>query len=218
MLYKTFSELVGDVVTEAGLVEGSAVQTYTDPQVKAAIQTMFNMFLMKRAWPGITEWRTWTLDGTTGLVTDTTTDILSFEDIHKFYRGNTNLEINEPRNREHLYATGSYPLYRTRLVWNDANQAKLVKFWPVTATGTVDVQVTVRPADFVDDADVVPFEPTVMKLGALWYMLAADGLNNGAADKAKVLFDTAFSDYTSKIDTKDIGYGNAYDYDPLVLP
>ncbi len=41
-------------------------------------------------------------------------------------------------------------------------------------------------------------------------MLSADGLNPGAADNVKLLFDTQFSDYCGRIGARNIGFGRGY--------
>lgn len=217
MAFYTFKQMTDAVIKEAGLVNGSAVQTYVEPQVQAAIQSIFDLLMNKpRRWEHITQWETWTLNGTTGLVTNNIT-VKNYEDIKEVRISNTNRKVLQSSDTAHLYATGNFPLYRTQIRWNDGNVSKLVKFWPINATGSVDVLVSYVPDPFVKDTDIIPFNPLVVKLGALWYLLAGDGLNPGNAEKAQGLFDVAYNDYVSKLNSGDIGYGAHYDQDALVL-
>ena len=214
--FYTFKELRNAVIVEAGLVDGSSVQTYVEPQVNGAIQTAFNFLMGKRRWDHLSQWYTWTLNGATGLVVEDVT-IKEYEDIFEVKLSNTNRKIMEPTETAHLYATGSSPIYRTRLVWNDPNIDKLIKFWPVTATGSVDVRAAQLPEPFIGDDDIVPFKKLIIKLGALWYLLAGDGINPGNAQKVQTMFTSAYDDYVTRLNIAEIGYGSRYDDDVLTL-
>jgi hypothetical protein len=85
-------------------------------------------------------------------------------------------------------------------MWNDDNQAKkLIKIWPITATDPMNVKVKVRPDPFLDADDIVPFNNLIIKTGALWYLMAGDGLNPGNAQKAQTIFEAAYDDFVTRI-------------------
>jgi hypothetical protein len=107
MAYPKFGDLQQDVIKEAGLVDGSAVQFYTEPQVKAAINSIFAYLMEKMDWPHLCEWRTFTPDGVTGLCTEDFSDILEPEDFLNIKFANRNGVIVRPRLNEHLSVTGT---------------------------------------------------------------------------------------------------------------
>src|SRR5882672_9387560 len=136
MAFKTVNQLTQSVISLVGLVTGTGVQTYTEPQVRAAIQAQFDMLFIKRYWEWLTDFYSFTLDGATGIVT---TNISTYAadptDIACIYIKDTDRRVVHPIDREHLRVTGSNPLYYTPLPWTDTLAAtRLLKFWPITAT------------------------------------------------------------------------------------
>lgn len=208
--YKTFGTLRQDVIKRLGLVPGTSVQTYAEPQVEAAIQDMFDFLWDKHQWPHLWKWHTFTLNGTTGLTTEDWTGIRRYEDI-AVVRKDRGRGIPIATNTEHQYVTGSDALYREILTWDDASaETKFFKFYPITATGTIEVFAGHKPEDFVDTDDIVPFDPNLMILGSVWYALNADGLNEAAAGSAQALFDARFTDYMVRINPTEIGNGRGF--------
>lgn len=218
MAYPKFGQLVQDVIKEAGLVDGSAVQFYTEPQVQIAINSMFSYLMEKDNWEHLCEWRTFTPDGTTGCATENFSDILEPEDFLQIRFAQRKALVVPARENDYLFVTGTMPIYYTPLMWNDPLQAtKLIRIWPKTATEVLSVRVKVRPSPFVDPDDVVPFNNLIIKMGSLWYLMAGDGLNPGNAQKAQTMFEQAYADFVTRINKADIGYGTGYFGDTFAL-
>src|SRR5690606_18795181 len=128
-------------VQKIGLVTGTSVQTYTEPQIYDAIYDAFNMLFRKRFWEHLSDWHTFALDGVNGYLTsDLSSIVISYEDAKNFHVPDNGNIIVKPQGEEHLIVNGSHPLYYTAVKWNAADDAftkKVFKFWPITATGSV---------------------------------------------------------------------------------
>lgn len=213
-MYKTVTEITQNVITKIGLVAGTSVQTYTEPQIKDAIQDASDLLFRKRFWEHLSDWHTYSLDGVNGYLTTPLTDIVnSHEDAKDFFMTNSRQKIVKPVNSEHLIATGSAALYYTPIKYGDVNfSTRVFKFWPITATGTVTFYARTRPADYNNDS-IVPFPRDMITYAAAWLILETDGLNPGNAQKMQNLFQISYNDYMSSISDDVIGHnGGRYAY------
>lgn len=220
MTFPTLSEVVEDVITEIGLVGGTAVQTYTEPQIILAANRMFNFLCEKAHWDWLCEWGTYTLNGTTGVVnTSFDATIQGYDDLLVIRRASSHRKIPLSVNGDHLrVTTGAEPVYHIPIRWNHDDAAKLIRFYPLTATGDVEIRAMHRPAEFSGNDDIVPFNRNVIVLGTAWYTLAGDGINPGNADKLQGMFDIAYQDFITKINTVDLGVGrNWRDHDSFTV-
>lgn len=217
LAYKTLQEICNNVITEIGLVSGSAVQTYTEPQAVLAVNRMFDYMVGKQQWDHLTTWDRFTLDGVTGVVTGSFEGVRDANDIKQVRPLRLRTTISRAIGTQFLDAEGNDPVYWSPIAWNASNAAKLIKFWPINATGTVDVLSLKRPAVFEGPNDIVPFDPLVIELGAAWYVLQGDGLNAGNAEKVRVMYDLAYSDLVSNQNKFEIGHGTGYRNDLVRL-
>lgn len=211
MAFPTFREVITEVTQEIGLVTGSGVQKYAEPKIKQAIWRMFNVLANKAHWDHLCRWRRFTLDGTTGQISGTISGIQSFEDILHLQTTSTGKEIVRASGREYLdTTTGTNPIYYRPLNYDEDNfSTKLLQFYPITATGTVDIYAMHLPDVFTADADTVPFNRNIIVLAAAWYTIAGDGLSPANADKAQGMFDIAYQDYITKRNTIQIAHGRS---------
>lgn len=208
MSYKTMEALISDVQNRIGLVTGSGFQTYSEPQIRIAVQDAFNFMFRKRFWKHLSDWYTYTLDGTTGLLTSAINTIVAApEDAKDFFVADTGQLIVEPVSNEHLVnLSSSSPLYRTWLPWTHASAAtKMIKFWPITATGDVTFYARTHPGTF-DDVDTVPLSDDVLGWCATWLILESDGLNPAAANKARLMYEVSYKDYIASQGDDVIGH------------
>ena len=218
MSFSTVNDIVQQAIKISGQVSGESVATYTEPLALVALNRMFAHLWGKRRWEHLYEWRTSTLDGSTGLITSGFTDVLAASDIAEVRIAETGESIPYPSDTEHLYVTGSRPLYRTQLLWNHASyDTKFFKFWPIDATGDVEFLCGVRPAEFENNDTVVPMDFHLMSLGTAWFLLADDGLNPPSAEKAQLLFSTAYEDLVARLGAVPIGRGKGYRRGSTVL-
>lgn len=220
-MYLRARDLLIEVYKVMGLVAGTAVQTYTEPQVYQAIQSTFDLMFKKRFWDHLTDWHVVTVDGSTGLVVEDMSDFLKgWEDISQVHFADWSRAIVRPYNIDNMRVTGSDAMYWTPLKYNSAAPTqfmeKVIKFWPVTATSSVAIYCRTHPGIFVPN-DIVPFDAAVLAHGAAWQALDNDGINPTAATKAQQMFDMMYIDLVAAEGEADIGYGGGRTNVPLSI-
>lgn len=218
-MFSNLQDLRKKVMDTVGLVSGTGVQTYSEPLIDSAINAVFDMVYRKRSWEWLTDWYTYQLSGADGLVTvDVSDDFNSFEDIIEVWDANAERRIVPPAGREHLVVTGSTAQFYTPIPWGKANAAtRILRFYPLTATGAVTVRAKSRPPTFLADSDIIPFPADVIAHAAAWYVLDSDGINPTAASKAQTMFDIGYQDLVSNLSVDVIGQGGAYNNVPLSI-
>lgn len=221
MAYKTAQALMNDTLKAVGLVSGTSVQIYTEPQIYASIQTVFDMVFKKRFWDHLTDWHTVTPNGTTGLsTTDLDTFLKDHTDIEQVWAADWSRRIVRPYNTDYQLVTGAHVLYYTPIKYDstapDNFNKKVIKFWPVSATGPVAIRCRTQPTDFTP-TDVVPFPAHIMAQAAAWNLLDSDGINPTAAAKAQQMFDLLYQDYVAADGEDVIGYGGGRTNVPVTI-
>lgn len=221
MAYKTAQALMNDTLKAVGLVSGTSVQIYTEPQIYASIQTMFEMVFKKRFWDHLSDWHEVTPNGTSGLAT---TDLSSFlkdhTDIEQVWLADMSRRIVRPYQTDYKIVNGAHVLYYTPIKYDAAAPSdftqKVIKFWPVTATSPVAIRCRTQPADFTP-TDIVPFPAHIMAQAAAWNLLESDGINPTAAAKAQQMFDLLYQDYVAADGEDVIGYGGGRQNVPVTI-
>jgi len=218
MAYPKLKELRTDITIRLGLVPGTSVQTYAEPQIDAAIFDTFEFLWGKAKWKHLWTWHKFTLNGVDGTTTEDWVDITQTHGITR-WEDVAEVRINNARGRsvpwavadEYNFVTGSEPLYRTPMMWDDPKLAtKVVRFYPLDAVGTIAVFAGHRPTEFSDPDGIIPFDRNLMILGSVWKVFSGDGLNANAAGGAQAVFDSAFTDYLSNTAATEIGHGAGY--------
>ncbi len=210
-MYKTLTQITQGVINKIGLVSGTAVQSYTEPQIKSAVQDAFYMIFRKRFWEHLSDWYTFNLDGVSGYLTaDLKNIVKSFDDIRDIYAGNNNngSRIVKAVGNELLTNTQSAtPLfYRPVQFSSDDFESRVIKIYPVTATGPVTFFARTCPDEFSDQSKI-PFQSDMMEWAAAWMMLEVDGMNPGNAAKCQSMFQVTYNDIVSSMNDDVIGHG-----------
>ena len=208
MAFKTLNELTQEVVSNVGLVSGTSVQTYTEPQIKLQIQNIFDFLFRKRTWDHLSDVYTWALDGSTGVVTtDLTSIVKDFRHIAAIHRSDDDKDVVRSFDRRHLRVEGTKALFWRPLQSQDAQfLTRVFKVYPVAAAGNIDVTVKIKPDDF-NDSDQVPFPRDLIVYGASWLLLDTDGINPTNAAKCQTMFEQTYSDIIAEEGTAPIGQG-----------
>lgn len=181
----TFESLITRVQQRLSMVAGTAVQVYAEDRIAEMLQHKFDILFDDYWWPEYNEWSTWTLDGSTGVVTTDLTNLVKrFEDIRTIYLGGTDSDIVPlPSDFNPNKLTGTTPVYYEP----HSSASNVFKVWPIASTGTLDVNYRTKPATF-SDSDEVRLDDQVLILGAAYDYLEDDGGNPGATQKMLNLF------------------------------
>jgi len=203
-MFKTIAELIDDVLVELGLVNGSAVQVYTEPQIRKGIETAYSVLFSKRFWKHLTTTTVHQLDGIVGVVTDANIGIADFKDIQwikyePFFDSCVIKNLaGEPYDGRYDYCYDSIP-------WNNPIAAtKLIQFYPKDLGLKVAIRARYR-TKFTQDTDIVPLDFVMLKHFVASNILANDGTNPSAEQRQNILFQQRFTDLASD-DANDILY------------
>lgn len=213
-MYKTVTQITQAVLNKIGLVSGTGVQSYTEPQIETAVQDAFLMLFRKRFWEHLSDWYTYSLDGVNGVVTtDLTTILKSHEDVKEIYDAESDRRIVKGFDRDFARVNGSNALYYSALKYGTPNfTTRVLQFWPKTSLGSVSMYIRTCPDPFIATS-IVPFPADIIEWATTWLMLETDGMNPGNAAKAQGMFQMTYSDYVSSISDGVVGHGanrNAY--------
>lgn len=187
---KTAQQLVVEVEKMIYQSAGNAVQIYSEALILGMIQQAFTHVFDHHYWPRFTVRETLTLDGTTGQTTVAPTFIKEYGDIRYVYPQNYNRPLRilpTTLNTGYLNSGGLAQYVEA------SGDAKLIRVWPMTATGTVQLLGRKRPPDFIL-ADTVPFDWLVLAHFAAWSYFADDGSSPNATQKHQGLFEARLKD------------------------
>jgi len=196
--YLTLSELITDTQERLSLVTGSGVQTYSEDRIAAMIQHKFDVLFSDVFWPQHLKWRTSTLDGTLGVVTDSdlADELVDFNDIQSIYVSGSNTPLTQLAGTVNpLILSGTTPIHYTALTRDDDNAAKVFFIYPKTSTGNIDWSYRHHPKAGTDDrkfisTDEVPFDQHALVLGSSFDYLEDDGTNPNATQKFQAMFES----------------------------
>lgn len=188
----TVRDAITQVARNCSLVNGVNMTPYSDDTILGYLIAAHEHIIGESEWAEMIVWRTRTLDGVTGLVTQLITDTVNWKSIVRIYH--------------ELYQTPmpvltSYinPLFDSTLAQgyrgippeedNATDAGKyLVKFYPPNLTGTVLFQIH-REVDFETDTTVIPIDWWLHVYLASWMYAVDDGTNPAQIDKYLKLAD-----------------------------
>lgn len=172
--------------TQAGL----STQIYAEDTLLVNIQSVFDELMnMPNIWfPEYMHWNTWTVDGTTGEVTNDLTSLLDrHTDIRVMYYDARETPVSRlPSTQRPDKVRGNATF------WEPLSQdAKIFRLLPITTpTGSLYVHHLTRPAQFTADEDVCWFDLDMMATGAAYYFLAGEGAEPDATNSMRAHFVT----------------------------
>jgi hypothetical protein len=206
-MYPTVATLQEAVLQELNLVGGSAVQTYTEPQILETVNDCFRFLFDKRFWDHLTNTSEHTLDGVAGVITDEVVKIAKVQDI-KWIRKYPFEEHDELYyDIEGTWKDGDRDSFSI-FTWDDAQaENKMFTVFPKTTTGTIRVRARRMPVKFTTTADIVPFDEVCLKHFVVSTMLAADGMNPGNEARHAALFDQRYQDLITQDNVRILRYG-----------
>lgn len=186
------------VISYIGEVDGTAVQTYSEPRVLEALKQMYFNLFRKRWWPQYMKWYTLTLSGSNGIHTSTAFGddggVQKFEDIKIIIPDGCRRGLPRlPNDRNPYDLTGTTPIYHEAIEATDANVARRFRVWPLASTGTLYVQARIRPAMIDVDTESY-FDDNLMVYGAGWLILEQEDINANAAATAERMYTETYAD------------------------
>lgn len=188
----SFGEIVTKILQRLALVEGLDAQIYAEPRIQLAVQHKFDMIFREYWLPDYTTYQEpHILDGVTGVIVDDLENALKdWRDLHSvFWEGSHKPMPVAPMNVRDIDIT--YPSLRHQ----GRNQPRHFRVVPPTTAGKVYVTYRSKPDDFEKDDDLIYMDTQLLILGSCWDVLEDDGTNPGAADKFRVLFQDALSQF-----------------------
>lgn len=169
---------------------GLSTQVYTEDALLTNIQSVFDELLNMGEvwWPEYMTWSAFTLDGSTGEVTDNLAGVLDrHTDIRMMWYADRDVPIVR------LPGTQRYDKVRgTATFWEPLKQdAKVFRILPIDSdAATITVHHTTRPAKFTDDTDEVWMDEDMMAVGAAYYYLSAENAEADATNAMRAHFIT----------------------------
>ena len=184
----TLSQLVVKTIERLSMVSGAGTQLYAEDAIAEMIQHKFDVLFDERFWPQFCSWRTSTLDGTIGVVTDDLTNVLKrYFDIQVIFRQGTNIRLTEFKSWQTNPNTFSGTTARFFEPYNDVT--KVFRIIPVGATGQITYRLRTKPAAYTEE-DEINFDDQALILGATYDYLEDDGTNPQATEKFRLLFES----------------------------
>ncbi len=207
----TLREIVDSALTIIGEVAGAGVETYSEDRMMADAVRAFNMLCKKYPWPQCTEWMRLELDGVNGLVStaDEFTHVIDFEDFVGVYPDakSTPLDLL-PTTLNPYSITGTALRYWSSLpVTNASFESYRLKFWPVTATGFVNIRAKIYPRERGEAwafDDTVHLDMDMIAHGVAFMTFANDDLNANSADIQRALMESRYKDIMKSLNDQPV--------------
>jgi len=185
----TLAELIERTAVRLSQVAGTSVQLYSEDRIAEMIQHKFDVLFDETWWSQfMTFGATYTLDGSTGVVTsDLSSLIRRFEDIRAIYpdQSNIGLPVLPEATLNPTTLSGVSPAYYSA----NSSSTKVFTIWPKASTGDIQLTYRTKPVAFTSDVEI-DFDEQVLILGAAFDYAEDDGTNPGATDKLQGLFES----------------------------
>jgi len=207
----TIRQVADDALAFAGSLTGAGSQHYTDDRMIGNVTRAFNLLFKKYYWHPYREWFQVTLDGVTGTITtDVFGSILDFEDVisvHIDGYQNPLPILPFSKNPFALGASTGVPRYYTALQATNPNyEEKKLLFYPLTATGLVNVHARIhpRPDGAWEEEDEMFLDKDMLMYGAAYMEFIADDSNPAAATTCQNLMEMKFKDIMNSFASQPI--------------
>lgn len=180
----TIEQLINRIETEVSLAAGLDVQVHAEDALLAILRRYYNKFFEYAWWDDYLITETFTLDGTTGLITaDISAKILSMRDIHSVFYDSDPKPL--PRKQNNVNPS----LIARRCISPTPDATKVFKVWPVDTTGDVHVTYRTKLTDAVWETPLVETEinmdDELLVTAVAYDYLTTEGSNDADAEKFK---------------------------------
>lgn len=191
----TFENLIDRCIVRLGQVSGIGTQLITEPQIAALIQDTFDLVWPEAWWLEYRVRMERTLDAAAGLTTvdinDTTTTpyISDFNDVHSVWLDDDDDPIPQVNTWHNIPVSGTKIMCYEAVNPAGTNAGKLLQFYPITATGTVDIFGRQKPTDFVS-GDTIYLDTLLLQYGVLHSYMEDEATSPGKTQELQIKFDT----------------------------
>lgn len=206
-MFATMNVIIDDVLNELGLVPGSGVQTYTEPQIINQVQRVFIALSEKRFWAHQMRNTAHVLDGTEGVSTTAFVGVLSYDDIEWVryipYEPHTNMA----KLSDVIHQTGMREGIE-RIHFSEVLANKIFRVFPNTFAQPIMVRARRWPVFPFTSDTVVPFDSLAMSYMVSSNLLAKDSLNPGDAARVYSQFEARYTDIIANENGRVSYYGS----------
>lgn len=181
----TLRQMVDKVLTRLRMETSTATQIYSEDAIQMGIQHKFDVLFDQFWMPQfMTYQEPYTLDGVTGcIVGDLSAKVKRWQDLlmvhNQFSIYPLPMAMNNLRHGD----------INMPVVQPNKDKTKVFRIIPANSAGPVYLTYRTKPADFVNDDDVIDMDDQLIILGTCYDMLEDDSTNPGASDKFKNMFD-----------------------------
>lgn len=209
-MFVTTNVIVDAVLVELGLVPGSGVQNYTEPQIVSQITTQFISLAEKRFWSHMMRNTEHNLDGIVGVSTTDLVGVRAFEDIEwiRYYPFEKHNSLR--RLQGEVYVNGWRESFERIHPSEGTIASKIFKVHPASFNMPIMVRARRWPTFPFTANSVVPFDSIALQHLVSSNLLSKDGINPGEAARQFSLFNARYNDLVNNEEGR-VTHFNKYD-------
>lgn len=200
----TLRQAIDGVLARVGLASGADVQVYSEDIIKAIIHHKINVLFDEHWWPQFyNPGETFTLDGTTGVVTaDLTTKIKRYQDIRFVWYKDDKTPLPRIGTRDN-----PNNVKRMSIVAYGVG-GKIFRIYPLNTTGNLTIAYRTLPTLPENEDDVIDFDRDLIILGSAYDYLNGLGTNPSEEEKLLTFFNNRYDQLKKIIESGDVYLGD----------
>lgn len=180
MADSTVGDAITDVARWMGMVNGQNMTPYSDDACIMFLKTAHQLIKDSGQWDEMMLWRTRTLDGVTGRITESITDTKDWKDITRVYHESMQTPLAKLTSYINPLTSTLMFGYRgldpANDLTGDTNGRYLIQFYPETLTGRVLLQIQ-RSIDWTNRDTILPIDYHWHVFSAAYLWACQDGTN-----------------------------------------
>lgn len=200
MADSTIGDAVADIARFMGMVNGQNMTPYSDDAAVMFLKRAHSLIKDESEWDEMIVWRSRTLDGTTGKITELITDTTDWKEIVRVYHESMRTPLVKLTSQINPITSTLMWGYRGLDPASDASGSAgryLVQFYPETMTGRVMFQIA-RSIDWTNRETILPIDYDWHVYLAAHMWACQDGTNPVQIDNLSKLLKTRKDQIMSK--------------------
>lgn len=187
-------DIVNQCIVELSQVPGVSTEVYSSDRLRQYVQDAFDLCWMEHKWEAYRSWWQGTINGSSGHLTadilpTTPTSglgITNFNNIAIVWVRGSDVPIRDlPNRRNPFNYTGDVAVYKAA-DYTHANRP--IKFFPITATNSVDMLVYQEPRKPFATTDYLYLDNMMLVYGACYLYSVDDAANPAQVSKFQAMF------------------------------